>query len=407
MTKKDPIYLNAEISNAGYDEETEPIVYLDAEKHISKSGTVVGKLDDYYASVFRLSFDLDVPIFIGEMQTPSTDGRSLVYSVTLKSYEGASVYRGRAYLKLPYEPSDVILYQTQPKDFYSSFWNYNQYTHALNEMISAAYAALITNGSSVTAGQAPFFNYNQTSGFFSLTAYPYNLYAYQNPPTGDRIEIYFNAASYPLLRGWDSYFTFRGNGSETPDANGEDYRLIIYNDGFNYLPQPAIPTSITPSAPTTSSISAIQSFPSALPGITTVRILSDLPQTGEFVQASGAKQTDNILADFKPDLSNVGGASVQIYNANFGDCRWVKLKGNDPLTQLTIRLQCVDYLGNSHNIKLYSKSEIASIKLCFAPNELVENFPHDHFDNGDDKGGGIYNLKAIKPKAGGGIYNLN
>lgn len=369
----EPNYLNIEINNAGYDELTDRVKYLDVEKYVSRSGAIVDKANDYYASVFRLVFDLDVPVFIGEMQVPSADGLSLIYSMTIRSTIGGVVTRGRAFLKLPYQAADVILHQTQPTNFYNAFWEYAQVNFALNVMVREAYADLIANGSAVAAAEIPFFSYDSSSGFFSLTCFPFPLYEYRNPPSGDRVEIFFNAASYPLIKGWDSYYLTQAN--ELPNADGEDYQLLVYNQGTNYLPQPAaFITSMTPATPAATSLTATQSFPSALPSIVSINVLSDLPSAGEFVQSSTGSELAKILTDFKPDLSNTGGASIQYYNANFGDCRWVKLVGSGPISQVTVRIEAVDYLGVRHVLKLYSKSEQASMKIAFAPKELVENF---------------------------------
>jgi hypothetical protein len=125
-------------------------------------------------------------------------------------------------------------------------------------------------------------------------------------------------------------------------------------------------------APTTSSLTIAPAFLAAFPGIVSIIVLSDLPSAGEYVQSSKDNEQAKILTDFKPDLSNAGGATTQFYNANFGDCRWIKLTGDAPISQLTVRIEAVDYLGVRHTLKLYSKSEQASMKICFAPKDMVE-----------------------------------
>jgi len=370
-SKATPVYLNAEISNAAYDELNGRVAWIDAEKHISRSGAIIDKAKDYYASVFRLVFDLDVPVFIGEMVVPSVDGVSLIYTMTIKSTIAGVVHRGRANLKLPYQAADAVLYQTQPKTFYPSFWNYSQICFALNELAAEAYANLVAAGSGVVATQVPFFTPNQ--GRYDITAYPMNLWAYNKDPAANRVEMFFNAAAYPIIKGWDSYFVTENN--SVPDANGEDYQLLIYNNGFNYIPQPtaAYNQGMTPADITTSSITATQAFRSAYPGIVSILVLSDLPSNGEFVQSATGAEQAKILTDFKPDLGDIGGASTQYYNANFGDCRWIKLSGDGPITQMSIQIVAIDYLGNRHELKLYSKSEQASLKICFAPKSMVES----------------------------------
>lgn len=367
----EPNYLNIEISNASYDEANGNFKWLPVEQHISRSGAIVDKAKDYYASVFRLVFDLDVPVFIAEMQIPSVDGISTVYSLTIKSTIGGVVHRGRAFLKLPIRPADVILWQTQPKDFYNAFWNYSQLCEQMNICMAEAYANLIAAGSTVNAAEVPFFTYDSMSGFFSLTCYPMDLYAY--PHGADKVEIFWNAPSYAFIKGWDSYYILEQN--RPPDVNGEDFEILLYNNGTNYLPQPTVfSTGRTPTAPATSSITATQAFPAAFPGIVSVQVLSDLPSIGEYVPSLSGAEQSKILTDFKPDLTTSGGATTQFYNANFGDCRWVKLTGESPITQMTVRIEAVDYLGVRHELLLYSKSEQASLKICFAPNEMVENY---------------------------------
>lgn len=375
----EPNYLNIEVSNAAYNESTGPLKWLPVEQHVSRSGAVVDRAGDYYASVFRMVFDLDVPVFIAEMQVPSIDGVSTIYSVTIRSTIGGVVHRGRAFLKLPYRPADVILHQTQPTDFYSAFWNYSQLAEQMNIMLAEAYANLIAAGSTVNAAEVPFYRYNSETGFFDITCYPMSLYV--SPHGVDRVEIFFNAPAYPMIKGWDSYYIIDQN--QTPDVNGEDFELLVYNNGTNFLPQPAVFTQgRTPANPLTSSITATQAFPAPYPGIVSVQVLSDLPSIGEYTPgvpggagaAAGSNTQTKILTDFKPDLTQAGGATTQFYNANFGDCRWIRLTGDGPITQITVRVEAVDYLGIRHQLVLYSKSEQASMKICFAPRDMVENY---------------------------------
>jgi hypothetical protein len=370
MASSGPVYLNAEINNSGYDEETQPIVWINTEKHISRSGAIVPKAKDYYASVFRLVFDMDVPVFIAEMQLPSVDGVSTIYSVTIESDIAGAVHQGRAYLKLPYLPADAVLHQTQPKDFYSAFWNYSELAHQLNVMLAEAYAALIAAGSTVNPAEVPFYTF-EADGSLSLNVYPFSLYESTQPLPANNVRIYFNAPSYPLIKGWDWYPVTPVGG--TPATDGKDFWLQMFNTGKNYLPAPTVySTGLTPVAPTTSSLTIAPAFLAAFPGIVSIIVLSDLPSAGEYVQSSKDNEQAKILTDFKPDLSNAGGATTQFYNANFGDCRWIKLTGDAPISQLTVRIEAIDYLGVRHTLKLYSKSEQASMKICFAPKDMVE-----------------------------------
>lgn len=372
MPSSGPIYLNAEINNAAYDEATQPITWIEAEKHISRSGAIVSSAKDYYASVFRLVFDMDVPVFISEMQVPSVDGVSTIYSVTIESDIGGAVHQGRAFLKLPYLPADAVLHQTQPKDFYSAFWNYGVLTQQLNVMMAEAYAALVAAGSTVNAAQVPFYSYDALVGAIDLNVYPLSLYESTQPLPANNVRIYFNAPSYPLIKGWDWYPITPVPGG-VPAADGKDYWLQLFNTGKNYLPQPTVfATGVTPAAPTTSSLTVAPSFTASFPGIVSIIVLSDLPSAGEYVQSTKSNEQAKILTDFKPDLSNAGGATTQFYNANFGDCRWIKLTGDAPISQLTVRIEAVDYLGIRHTLRLYSKSEQASMKICFAPKDMVE-----------------------------------
>lgn len=373
MASSGPIYLNAEINNAEYDEETQPIAWINAEKHISRSGAIVSSAKDYYASVFRLVFDMDVPVFIAEMQIPSVDGISTIYSVTIESDIGGTVHQGRAFLKLPYLPADVVLWQTQPKDFYSAFWNYSVLTQQLNVMMAEAYAALVAAGSTVNAAEVPFYSYDAASGVIDLNVYPYSLYESTHPLPADNVRIFFNAPAYPLIKGWDWYPITPMPGGD-PAVDGRDFWLQLFGTGKNYLPQPAVYSAgVAPAAPATSSLTVTPSFTAAFPGIVSIIVLSDLPSAGEYVQSSKSNEQAKILTDFKPDLSNAGGATTQFYNANFGDCRWIKLTGDAPISQLTVRIEAVDYLGVRHPLQLYSKSEQASIKICFAPKDMVES----------------------------------
>lgn len=361
-------YLNAVITqDPAYNELTQPRQAIEAAKYISKSGSIVDKCSDYYCAVFRLAFDLDIPVFIPELKLPTAD--TTIYSITVMSKISNVMHYGRAFLKVPIETQDLIPQAAQPTDFYGVYWTYGQVLEALNEAITKAYAALVAAGSSVDPAQVPFFS--ERDGGFDLTAYPMSLYRY--PATGnDIVQIFFNSAAYPLVEGWNYYDDTKIG--QPPNTNGADFRLLFYNHGTNWLPQPlgAFSTGREPVNDAVCSIRMTQAFTVALPSISAVRLLSSLPSVGEFVQGGEGRLTQKILSDFTPDLSQTGGASRQIYNASFGDARWIKLTSEAPLTDLTLRLVAVDYRGQTYDLLLYSKSEDCNIKLCFAPNDLIE-----------------------------------
>lgn len=340
-----PVYVDGIISNSSHDEFKGPIQFIEARTHISDPKGYIAKASDYYVSLFKFNYTLDIPIWIPEMQIPSK--KTLIYSITIKSTRSNGiVHRGRAYMQLPLEDSDTILQTKQPTNLYNAFYTYDQVCFSLNETIQAAYA-LLTDSSPGIMDWCPYFTYKD--GIFSLTAG--DGFYYNDPePQETRHEIYFNCASYPLICGWNWYGVLIPG--QQVDPNGEDYRILFYKPALQGNPNPIYGAV------------ASQSFQTTLPSIVSIKVLSDLPLEGDC--------DSKVLAVFEPDLSHTRGASQQFYRADFGNCQWKKLRGDHIVRDINMSVRMIDYLGHSHPLTLYSKSEKVLFEICFAPKDLVQ-----------------------------------
>lgn len=372
--KADVIYINSTLGEAGVLSSSDPSRVVLAQTYVTRSGAVVERAEDYYCSVFRLSFSTNasVPLWIPRMVVPSVDGITLENTVTLRAIIGGVTFRGRANLQLQIEPADRILWQEQPDSVYAFVWDTARFVAILNDALDRAYTALLAAGAALAAGERPFVNYNE-AGYMSMTAYPFNLWA--KPFAGaDRCEIFFNRESAAILDGWLLYYFTDPATNDPPDPNGEDILLELVNTGRNYDPPPVGGfAGPAPAAPATSSITMLQSNKTVFPGISTIRLLSSLPAAPEFVPSVNGASTAAILTDFRPDPTEVG-SEIEIYNAAFGSARWIKLRGPQPITHFTLQLQTVDWMGKVRPLVLVANGQEATVKLCFAPRRLVENW---------------------------------
>ncbi len=365
-------YINASLGAASTPFAPLPAQIVTAEAYISRSGAVVDKCNDYYVSVFRLAFSTDnsVPLWIPRMVAPSIDGLSLENTITLRATVGGIVYRGRASMKLQIQPSQIVLHANQPQDSYAFVWNTALFVSIFNDCLLRSYAALIAAGAPLNPLEEPSISYNGT-GLFTWNAYPYSLWAEPWAVGADRVEIFLNQESSSMMNGW---LLLLVTPPGQPDlVNGEDVRVRLVGNGANYSPPPAgAQTSPFPTNPATSSIQMLQSNRTVFPGISTIRLVSTLPCAAEFVPGLGGADASAILTDFRPDPSDLG-SEVSIYNASFGDARWIRLTGPQPLTQFTLRLETVDWQGRVRPLVLAGLGQEASVKLCFAPLRMIDH----------------------------------
>ena len=387
----DLTYLN--INFTGEDSDTIAKV-VRAETTISKSGTIVDRADGY-VSVMRLAFTSNNPIIIAPCTSAqfTADGVTTDWSITVRIHKAGdpltTFYYGRGYIQLPIDPSDVILGQTeQPKDLYASFWSPEQWVDSLTNAVSAAYTAANAAAGVPLTGDDPFVSIIPGGGGrlrFTFSGFDYWDQRQPRLIGDDFADLFVNWKMQEVVDGWG--FDLRTFDNQPLDPNGADYKLVARSDGYNYSsPFDADggslnPPLVAPVHPTTLNeyrLLVDQTFPSQkLPGIVRISVLTSLPTVQEFIPGDNGKGTLSVLTDFAPDtsLAMLGETqTITTYDANVGNARWIKLKGNAPISTFTVRVITEDWLGQSRDLFLYGGFDRFDMKLAFAPKPIVDNY---------------------------------
>tara|TARA_R110000868_G_scaffold84595_3_gene238449 strand:- start:2021 stop:3208 length:1188 start_codon:yes stop_codon:yes gene_type:complete len=385
----DVTYLNVNFS--GVDSATNAKV-IAAEETVSKSGTVIDDATDYYVAVVRLKFTTNNPIAIAPCTSAqfAIDGVTTDWSLTVRHKTAGPPPQveqfGRAFIKL-IRPTPVLGQTVQPRDDYAYIFSPEEWVRMLNTAASEAYAACRVLVPGLGATDIPFFSLIGGTGRLGLNVYPFSLWeqglrpvpSIVPPVNGiDGLDLLSNVAAQPMLGGFG--FKPETFPNQPLAANGADYRFLTFSDGSNYSEAAALPfpPSLTPGTPTTAAMIIQQSFAcQKMPGITKVAVITSLPTVQEFVPSESGKGSRAVLTDFTPDPTNIMTGEAQtteIYNASIGDARWIKLKGGGPISTFSVRVITEDWLGQIRTLELTGQGESFDMKLCFAPERIVDNF---------------------------------
>ncbi len=357
---------------------------LPAQQFVTRSGSIVGSVGDYYCAVSRLSMEIDIPIVVCPIGTDfAADGISTAWTMTVRFTDAAGVQKfGTAAIKLQLPVSKRILGQTtQPADFYAAIWTLSEWRDALTQAAVEAYAACNVAAGGVLPTDTPFFSLSTPgSGRLQVTVNPFSYWDQATQaPGAPFLELFINAEAEPAFGGWDIFQETDDNAVLNP--NGCDFKFLIRSDGTNYSPLNAPgQESLTPTAaPADVSLIIQQTSPCySLPGVTRISILSSIPSNPELVPSaitSISASTDLVLQDFAPDIRAVLGDNKSrfIYNAGLGEARWMKLIGSQSLSTFHVRFTTKDWLGTQRDFVLNNQSETVSMKLVFIPNECLES----------------------------------
>jgi hypothetical protein len=367
-TPDSPVYINVVVGEGDPSPATQ-LSGVEATSLVSRSGAIIDRAEDYYVAVMRLAFFSELPLWIPSLILPSADGISLTASLTIAGTVGGKSGTSQQFLKLDIPAGRRILYQTTPKDAYTFVYSLEAFCEMVNVAFADAYADLIIQGVGLTPGNAPFFSRIIQTDLLKLTCPDYAVFA-ETPATTAPLVISFNTEAFSAFSGWPVRFlTHTGM---VPSATGEDFQIIVRSDGTNFLPA-ASPPALFPAAPATTSITVSQLAPTVFPAVRTIRLTADLPTTAELVPGGQvANQVSSILTDFVPDPIRASAGDLEIYNAAFGDARWIKMSGPQPLTMFSLRLLTVDWQGFVRPVVFIGRGQGAAVKLVFAPRSLVE-----------------------------------
>mgnify|MGYP000123789868 CR=1 FL=1 len=351
-----------------------------AQQEISRSGTIVGDTDQYYVSVNRLRFVVNIPIAYPPLKFPdfTADGLTTDWSLTIRyTNPSNTITFGRAYIKLQ-KPASLVRtgLTTVPLDNYASFGSLTEWRDALNEALAATNADCRAASDASYPAFDPFFSILEPgTGKLKLTVNPYDTWD-SAATGGGQLDLFCNWAAEPAFGGWD-LTQARPDGSPL-SPEGADFQFIIKSDGYNY--EPANAAGAESLVPTTSPATLIinQTSPCfTMPGITRISILSSMSVIPEFVPSRSGpdNSSEKVLTDFSPDLSQVtlgDNRTTFIYNSAIGDTRWLRMSGGTSLSNFSVRVVTEDWQGNVRPFLLKNVSESVAMKLCFAPLNVVE-----------------------------------
>lgn len=356
---------------------------VQAETYVSRSGPIVERSDEYYVSIIRLKFVVDIPIAIAPIGPNfAADGVSTDWSLTVRYTDAAStVFTGRAFLKVL--PQTVITgMTTQPKDLYMGIWTLMDWQSILNTALAAAYAACdAAAGGGILPVQVPFFSIADAgTGRMKLTCYPFDDWNIDSQAGGKkRLELFCNWSAFPAFGGWD--LIRRTVANQPLSASGGDYQFNIRSTGYNYLPvnPPGAPPALLPTGPATATLILEQTSPNfTMPGITKINFITNLSTLPEYTPGGDGRNTSLILTDQSPDLSQIllGDSRTSfVYNTGLKDARWARLVGGPhPISTVMVRVTMTDWFGNEIFYYLSTRSQTLDMKLAFAPKKLVDNW---------------------------------
>jgi len=361
-----PVYLN--IAIRGDDTRAIP-----ASKDVTRSGVIVHSGDEYYVSVARLSFKLNVPIIIVPVKFPefTFDGVSTQWNLTVRHTDALGVRtEATTYLQLLLD-NPTFGATEQPEDLdVVGVWTLVDWQRMLNHAVEQAYNDVNATLGMLLPSTPPFFSLN-SDGTMAVTFDTFALWEEtQRAPGAEYLELFSNMP-VSVLNGWSAKL----------DQERNEYRFNVVSNGYNYSPANMAGTeSLKPLDPTKSTIKIAQDFPTQqFPSIERVSLLSSLSIVPEYTPSLDGKSSSKILTDFAPDMSlATKGATLTsyVYNSTYGDARWIKLLGAAPVTSLNVSLTTIDWMGKERPFMLYGSSESVGVKLAFAPRRMVEGYPH-------------------------------
>jgi len=380
-----PYYLNARIQGAP---EPRLISAEPAITNVTRSGSVVEPAREYYVSVHRLAFSYDAPLMVAPVLFPqfTADGVTTRWQITIRYTDVAlTEFYGSSFLQLLPDGAPVLGQTTQPSDLSAAIWTQKDFVTILNNAVATAYAACdAAAGGGVLPSQVPFFSeVPNGGGLLRLTVFPFSFWdqGSRQPGIAPFLDIGFPYEVQPIFSGFALRLERRIGQPVSPNAF--DYAFIIRSDGYNYAPANAAGSeSITPTTATNSVTMIVNQLfvTQTYPGIVKISLLSSLPSLSEYTPAIAGTTNDSerILTDFALDTSAAARGGTQqsfVYNASFGNCRWARLTGKQPIQHFVLNLATTDWLGEQRPLSLFNPSEAADVKLCFAPRKMVESAP--------------------------------
>ena len=359
-----------------------------AEQYVSRSGGIIDNCSDFYLGITRMSYSLNVPYQVAEPLYVAGDWDRAVGDTTwsiavqfddpLNAPMPGMVYISTVAIKVPPRFRTVGVFTSPPLDWTCSFPTLSDWVFAVNEAISTAMASV-----KAAAALAPVPLDPDTTAFVSvaepgsallkLSLYPYGLWAVVPGAADPFVTLQIDDAALASFSGWDISNSLGGG-----PVGGRTIQAVA--DGSNYFPPNAsgITLTLAPTDPATTTLWVYQNSPSfTVPGVERISVIATLPVNPEYTaDPSGGKSSELVLTDFAIQTGDVVGSNRDVYvydSVGTAGTRWLRMVGGSTVTEFSIRMATVDWLGTKRPFWLRGSSDKVSIKLCFAPVDVVES----------------------------------
>ena len=86
-------------------------------------------------------------------------------------------------------------------------------------------------------------------------------------------------------------------------------------------------------------------------------------------------KSETIFTDLSLEGIELDGQALVFNGFTNSNSRPVKLTASGPITNLSVRIEVVDWLGHSRVCRFLSPNDHASLKLAYIPLSIVRNYP--------------------------------
>jgi len=352
----------------------------------------------FVCAVSRLTLPLsgsNVPMWIPTLELGG-DGLDTIYKITITQGEFTS---GPVPLRLVQQVQNITPPVTplteQPTNEWAFIYDLDQIAQMLTSAATEALGLLALAGGAVPPEAAISFQWNPVTSLFTATMSPYAAWEGSDEKS---IFLFFSATFAPYLSGWQ-VTEFNRVPSQSAANGYKDILLVAINRGANWLDAPADATSpwiappglaaapFAPRDPDTALLIVSQTWPATyvFNALASVRLsVAGLANTPEYNEPPQPDQSINpatvtsgdvatILTDFVPDIEMAGAFEQTIVYApeDQTGLRWIELGSSSPVTFITISAFWVDQRGTVRALFSARESQVAAVKLAFAPRPLA------------------------------------
>ena len=233
-----------------------------------------------------------LPLLIGELALPSSDGVSLVYTCTIAS--SAPGFQAVAPFELPIPPARRVFHKSQPSDEYAFVANLAEFCGIFNDALRRAWLDFAQQ-TGQEADQRPYVEIADCASKLRLVFPSASLWGIQADGSAAPFQLFFNAPALAILSGWPTRLLTRPG--QLLDPDGKDVLMLVGRaTGATRIPPPTVDGN--------ASIAVCMLSPVILPTMRTVRVVCSLRSQPELVAGGVANnKTKKIFADLSLEMA--------------------------------------------------------------------------------------------------------